>query len=35
MTKAIDFYQQALVIQREIGDRNGIANSLGNLANAY
>ncbi len=33
--KAIDFYEQSLVITREIGDRNGIANSLIGLGNAY
>ncbi|MEN8444097.1 MAG: tetratricopeptide repeat protein, partial [Cyanobacteria bacterium J06555_13] len=31
----IDFQQQSLIIQREIGDRNGEANSLGNLGTAY
>ena len=33
--KAIDFYQQALAIDREISDRLGEANSLGSLGNAY
>ncbi|HEY9803876.1 MAG TPA: tetratricopeptide repeat protein [Leptolyngbyaceae cyanobacterium] len=33
--RAIDFYQQSLEIQREIGDRFGEGNSLGNLGNAY
>ncbi len=33
--KAIDFQQQSLEIQREIGDRQGIAASLGNLGIAY
>jgi tetratricopeptide (TPR) repeat protein len=32
---AIDFYQQSLEIQREIGDRQDEAASLGNLGNAY
>ena len=33
--KAIEFYEQALVIDREIGDRRGEGNALGNLGNAY
>jgi tetratricopeptide (TPR) repeat protein len=33
--KAIDHYQQALVIAREIGDRRGEGNALGNLGLAY
>jgi len=33
--RAIEFYQQALVIARQIGDRRGEGNSLGNLGNAY
>ena len=33
--RAIDFYQQSLAIDREIGDRNGEAKSLGNLGTAY
>ena len=33
--RAIDFQQQSLEIEREIGDRNGEANSLGNLGLAY
>jgi tetratricopeptide (TPR) repeat protein len=33
--KAIGFYEQALVIFREIGDRRGEGASLGNLALAY
>jgi len=33
--QAIDVYQQSLEIQRQIGDRNGEANSLGNLGAAY
>ena len=33
--KAIDFHQQALAINREIGDRQGEANALGNLGNTY
>jgi tetratricopeptide (TPR) repeat protein len=32
---AIDFYQQSLEIQREIGNRSGEAASLGNLGNVY
>ena len=31
----IDYYQQSMVIKREIGDRKGIAISLFNLANTY
>jgi tetratricopeptide (TPR) repeat protein len=34
ISTAIDFHQQSL-IKREIGDRQGEANSLGNLGNAY
>jgi tetratricopeptide (TPR) repeat protein len=33
--EAIDFHQQSLEIQREIGDKCGEADSLGNLGNAY
>ncbi|MEA5464591.1 tetratricopeptide repeat protein [Leptothoe sp. PORK10 BA2] len=33
--RAIDFHQQSLAIKREIGDRQGEANSLGNLGSAY
>ena len=33
--KAIGFYEQALVIDREIGDRRGEGTDLGNLGNAY
>ncbi len=33
--RAIDFHQQALVISREIGDRRGEGNALGNLGIAY
>jgi tetratricopeptide (TPR) repeat protein len=33
--KAIEYYQQSLAIQKEIGDRNGEAGSLGNLGFAY
>jgi CHAT domain-containing protein/Tfp pilus assembly protein PilF len=33
--KAIEFYQQSLAIQREIGNRNGFASSLMGLGNAY
>ena len=29
--RAIDYHQQSLEIKREIGDRSGLANSLGNL----
>jgi len=32
--KSIDFYEQALAIDREIGDRRGEGNALGNLGNA-
>ena len=33
--KAIDYYEQALVIDREIGDRRGEANASWNLGLAY
>jgi tetratricopeptide (TPR) repeat protein len=33
--KAINYHQQSLVIKREIGDRNGEADSLDNLGNTY
>ncbi|MEL7522048.1 MAG: tetratricopeptide repeat protein, partial [Cyanobacteria bacterium J06553_1] len=33
--RAIDLQQQSLIIKREIGDRNGEADSLCNLGNAY
>ena len=33
--RAIGFYEQQLVIVREIGDRRGEGNALGNLGNAY
>ena len=33
--RAIEFYEQTLVIVREIGDRRGEGNALGNLGNAY
>jgi tetratricopeptide (TPR) repeat protein len=33
--KAIEQYKQALLIQREIGDRGGESKTLGNLGNAY
>jgi tetratricopeptide (TPR) repeat protein len=33
--KAIDYYEQALKIAREIGDIRGEGNRLGNLGNAY
>ena len=32
---SIDFHQQSIEIKCEISDRNGEANSLGNLGNAY
>ncbi len=32
---AIDYHQQRLTIAREIGDRRGEGNALGNLGNAY
>ena len=35
MEEAIDYYEQALVISREIGDRRGEGNRLGNLGLAY
>jgi tetratricopeptide (TPR) repeat protein len=35
MEKAIEHYEQALVIAREIGDRRGEGADLGNLGNAY
>jgi tetratricopeptide (TPR) repeat protein len=33
--QAIEFYEQALVIAREIGDKRNEGNHLGNLGNAY
>ncbi len=33
--KAIEYYEQALVISRETGDRRNEGNWLGNLGNAY
>ena len=33
--RAIDYHQQSLAIQREIGNRSGIGNSLNNLGLAY
>jgi len=33
--KAIEFHEQALTIVREIGDRRGEGNALGNLGSAY
>ena len=33
--KAIEFYEQALVIAREIGNRKGEGNNLDNLGSAY
>jgi tetratricopeptide (TPR) repeat protein len=33
--RAIEFYEQALVIDREIGDRRGEGADLGNLGSAY
>ncbi|HUV83226.1 MAG TPA: tetratricopeptide repeat protein, partial [archaeon] len=33
--KAIEYYEKALVIAREIGDRRGEGADLGNLGNAY
>jgi len=33
--KAIEYHEQALVIDREIGDRRGEGNALGNLGLAY
>ena len=33
--RAIQFYEQQLSIDREIGDRRGEGNALGNLGNAY
>ena len=35
MEKAIGFYEQHLAIAREIGDRRGEGNALGNLGVAY
>ncbi len=32
---ALQYYQQALTIYREIGDRNGVGSSLNNLGSAY
>ena len=33
--QAIEYYQQSLAIKREIGDRNGEANSYNNLGSVY
>ena len=33
--KAIEYYEQGLLIQREIGDRRGEGAKLGNLGSAY
>jgi tetratricopeptide (TPR) repeat protein len=33
--QAIEYYEQALEIAREIGDRRGEGNRLGNLGTAY
>ncbi len=33
--KAIEYYQQALRITREIGDRHGEGNHLGNIGDVY
>ena len=33
--RAIDFHQQSLEIQREVGDRQGEAACLGNLGSVY
>ena len=33
--KAIEYHKQALVIAKEIGDRRGEGNNLGNLGSAY
>jgi len=35
MAKAIEYDEQALAIAREVGDRRGEGNRLGNLGNAY
>ena len=35
MRRAIEYHEQALAISREIGDRRGEGNDLGNLGNAY
>ena len=35
INRAIDYHHQSLEIAREIGDRNGISKSLGNLGTAY
>ena len=35
MQKAIGYYEQALTIAKEIGDRRGEGNHLGNLGSAY
>ena len=35
MRRAIEYYEQALVISREIGDRRGEGTALGNLGIAY
>ncbi len=33
--KAIQYYEKALAIAQEIGDRRGEGNRMGNLGNAY
>ena len=35
MQRAIEYYEQALAISREIGDRRGEGNDLGNLGTAH
>ena len=35
MRRAIELYEQALTIDREIGDRSGEAADLGNLGDGY
>ena len=35
MRRAIEYYEQALLISREIGDRRGEGHWLGNLGIAY
>ncbi|OFY82188.1 MAG: hypothetical protein A3F72_08220 [Bacteroidetes bacterium RIFCSPLOWO2_12_FULL_35_15] len=33
--KALEYYEQALKIQEELGDRNGVASDLNNIGNVY
>jgi tetratricopeptide (TPR) repeat protein len=35
VTEALTYYQQALTIQQEVGDRRGMATTLGNIGLVY